>query len=66
MVSDTAGFDDKSFNQNSLAGLLQAVTDLGVTEKHLQSATQEDYARNLDSSCERGLQHDRLGRFPAR
>jgi basic membrane protein A len=54
MVSDTAGFDDKSFNQNSLAGLLQAVSDLGVTEKHLQSATQEDYARNLESLASEG------------
>ena len=54
MVSDTAGFDDKSFNQNSLAGLLQAVSDLGVTEKHLQSATQEDYARNLDALANEG------------
>lgn len=54
MVSDTAGFDDKSFNQNSLAGLLQAVSDLGVTEKHLQSATQEDYARNLESLATEG------------
>ncbi|MEP7361090.1 MAG: BMP family ABC transporter substrate-binding protein [Chloroflexota bacterium] len=54
MVSDTAGFDDKSFNQNSLAGLLQAVSDLGVEETHLQSATQEDYARNLDSLATAG------------
>jgi basic membrane protein A len=54
MVSDTAGFDDKSFNQNSLAGLQQAVTDLGITETHLQSATQEDYARNLDSLAQQG------------
>jgi basic membrane protein A len=54
MVSDTAGFDDKSFNQNSLAGLQQAVTDLGITETHLQSATQEDYARNLDSLANAG------------
>jgi basic membrane protein A len=54
MVSDTAGFDDKSFNQNSLAGLLQAVTDLGIEEVHLQSAAQEDYARNLDSLATEG------------
>ncbi len=54
MVSDIGGFDDKSFNQNSLAGLQQAVQDLGIQEKHLQSAAQEDYARNLESFAAQG------------
>jgi basic membrane protein A len=48
MVSDTGGFDDASFNQSGLEGLQRAVTELGVTEEHLQSDAQEDYDRNIN------------------
>ena len=34
MVSDSGGFDDKSFNQSGYEGLQSAVKDLGIQEKH--------------------------------
>ena len=49
MVSDMGGFDDKSFNQTSLAGLTKAVQDLGIQEGKVQSASDADYAKNVQS-----------------
>jgi len=49
MVSDSGGFDDKSFNQTSYLGLQNAVKDMGVQEKHLQSQTAADYANNVNA-----------------
>jgi len=49
MVSDQGGFDDKSFNQTSYQGLLNAVKNLGVSEAHVQSTSAEQYATNVDS-----------------
>ena len=55
MVSDQGGFDDKSFNQTSYQGLLNAVKNLGVGEKKVQSVTADDYGRNVqamvDAKC---------------
>jgi basic membrane protein A len=49
MVSDAGGFDDKSFNQSGAAGLEQAVTDLGITTKLVESDDGSDFAPNLTS-----------------
>jgi basic membrane protein A len=47
MVSDSGGFDDKSFNQSGYEGLQSAVKDLGIKEKHVQSKADTDYDPNL-------------------
>ena len=49
MVSDTAGFDDKSFNQTSLKGLTDAKTALGIQTDQIESQSASDYAKNLSA-----------------
>ncbi|TCO43825.1 basic membrane protein A [Kribbella antiqua] len=49
MVSDSGGFDDKSFNQTSYKGLQDAVKDLGVTEKKAESKSDNDYPTNMNA-----------------
>ena len=49
MVSDTAGFTDKSFNQTSLAGLERAEKELGVKIAKVESKSDKDYAVNIKS-----------------
>src|SRR5690606_431933 len=49
-VSDDGGFDDKSFNQLSLEGLQAA----GVEEKHVESASEDDYEPNIDRLLDEG------------
>ena len=55
MVSDEGGFDDKSFNETSYKGLMDAKSQLGVQTKELQSSTVGDYAKNVqamvDAKC---------------
>lgn len=48
MVSDQGGFDDKSFNQTSHKGLLDAEKELGIKRNDVQSATTADFATNID------------------
>ncbi|MFT3861794.1 BMP family lipoprotein [Micropruina sp.] len=47
MVSDSGGFDDKSFNETAYAGLTKAVAELGVQKNEVQSAAAADYAKNV-------------------
>jgi len=54
MVSDTGGFDDKSFNQLGYEGLVEAADDLGVEPITVQSDAETDYAPNLDSLISQG------------
>jgi basic membrane protein A and related proteins len=54
MVSDSGGFDDKSFNQSGYEGLQKAVADLGIQEKHVQSKADTDYDPNLRSMVQAG------------
>ncbi|HSU46520.1 MAG TPA: BMP family ABC transporter substrate-binding protein, partial [Arthrobacter sp.] len=54
MVSDSGGFDDKSFNQSGFEGLQSAVKDLGIQEKHVQSKADTDYDPNLRSMVQQG------------
>lgn len=54
MVSDSGGFDDKSFNQLGFEGLTAAAKDLGTKEKHVQSDAETDYAPNINQLLESG------------
>jgi basic membrane protein A len=47
MVSDSGGFDDKSFNQTSHDGLEQAVQSLGIESGEIESQSDSEYADNI-------------------
>ena len=49
MVSDSGGFDDKSFNQTSYKGLTDAATELGIETGEVESTSQGDFAKNIQS-----------------
>jgi basic membrane protein A len=49
MVSDSNGFDDKSFNQTSHKGLDDAKAALGIETGQVESRTASDYAKNIQS-----------------
>ena len=49
MVSDSGGFDDKSFNQTSYKGLTEAKDQLGIATGEVESATTADFAKNIQS-----------------
>jgi basic membrane protein A len=55
MVSDSGGFDDKSFNQTSHKGLLDAKKKLGIETDQVESKNDSDYANNMqamvDAKC---------------
>ncbi|WP_420313599.1 BMP family lipoprotein [Actinopolymorpha alba] len=55
MVSDSGGFDDKSFNQTSYKGLLDAKKELGVSSSTAESKSDGDYPKNVggmvDAKC---------------
>ena len=50
LVSDIGKFNDRSFNQNQLAGLNKAKAQLGVKTLPLQSNSASDYIPNLTSA----------------
>ena len=54
MVSDSGGFDDKSFNQTSYNGLLKAKADLGVETGEVESNSDSEYADNIDALVAQG------------
>ena len=49
MVSDSGGFDDKSFNQTAYKGLTDAKTQLGIETGQVESKADADYATNVQS-----------------
>jgi basic membrane protein A len=49
MVSDSGGFDDKSFNQTSYKGLTDAKAELGIETGEVESSTPADFAKNIQS-----------------
>lgn len=49
MVSDSGGFDDKSFNQTSHDGLVDAKDVYGVQTSEAESKSDSDYPTNLKS-----------------
>ncbi|MET0976754.1 MAG: BMP family ABC transporter substrate-binding protein [Leifsonia sp.] len=54
MVSDSGGFDDKSFNQLGFEGLTKAADELGVEPKTVQSDSETDFAPNLTNLVDQG------------
>lgn len=54
MVSDSGGFDDKSFNQVSYQGLQDAKEFNGVKTAQAESSDASDYAPNLKSMLDAG------------
>ncbi len=55
-VTDTGGIDDKSFNATAYKGVTDAVAQLGIEGKYLESQQQTDYEKNinlfLDEGCD--------------
>ncbi|MDO4296861.1 MAG: BMP family ABC transporter substrate-binding protein [Lachnospiraceae bacterium] len=49
MVTDVGGVNDGSFNQSSWEGLSRAMEELGIEAKYLESATDADYATNIET-----------------
>ncbi|QIS14966.1 BMP family lipoprotein [Nocardia arthritidis] len=49
MVSDSGGFDDKSFNQTSFKGITDAVAALGISKAQLESKSDNDYPTNINT-----------------
>lgn len=49
MVSDQGGFDDKSFNETSYAGLTKASVDLMVEASQIESNAPGDFAKNIQA-----------------
>jgi basic membrane protein A and related proteins len=54
MVSDSGGFNDKSFNQTSHDGLVNAAKNLGVTTAEVESSSDAEYADNIDEMVNAG------------
>jgi len=54
MVSDSGGFDDKSFNQLGFEGLQAAAAELGVEPQAVESKSDADYAPNIDTLVNAG------------
>ncbi|MFZ5858317.1 MAG: BMP family lipoprotein [Chloroflexota bacterium] len=46
-VTDLGGIDDKSFNASAWKGAEDAIADMGVEAKYLESQQQSDYAKNI-------------------
>jgi basic membrane protein A and related proteins len=53
-VTDTGGVDDRSFNQTSWKGVEDAIAQLGVEGKVLESQQQADYENFLNAFIEEG------------
>jgi len=54
MATDVGGLGDKSFNDGSFAGILQAEDELGVEARVIQSKQMTDYVPNLSGLAEDG------------
>ena len=54
MVSDSGGFDDKSFNQLGKEGLDKAAAALGVTGNAVESQAETDYPSNINGLVDDG------------
>lgn len=54
IVSDAGGFDDKSFNQLSYEGVMQAADELGTEVTEVESNSENDYGPNLESLVAEG------------
>ena len=54
MVSDSGGFDDKSFNQTALKGQTDAEAQFGVQTAQVESNADSEYADNIDQLVQDG------------
>lgn len=54
MVSDSGGFDDRSFNQSGHDGLKRAESELGVSIRDAESNSEADFVPNIDSMVQEG------------
>ena len=48
-VTDTGGIDDNSFNQTAWKGVQDAVSELGIEGRFLESQAETDYEANINS-----------------
>jgi basic membrane protein A len=53
-VTDTGGIDDKSFNATAWKGVQDAIDQLGIDGKYLESQQQTDYEKNINAFIEEG------------
>jgi basic membrane protein A len=53
-VTDTGGIDDKSFNATAWKGVQDAIDNLGIEGKYLESQQQTDYETNINAFLEEG------------
>ncbi|MDP9342629.1 MAG: BMP family ABC transporter substrate-binding protein [Actinomycetota bacterium] len=53
-VSDSGGFNDKSFNQTAHKGVTDAESKLGVTGVFLESKSDQDYVPNINQCVQKG------------
>jgi len=53
-VTDAGGVDDKSFNASAWKGVQDAMAELGVEGKVLESQQQTDYEKNINAFIEEG------------
>ena len=65
IVSDSGGFDDRSFNQSSYEGLKKAEKDLGIKTKEAESRPTTDFDPNVRRHGAGRLQPDPHRRLPA-
>lgn len=49
LITDVGGVNDGSFNQSSWEGLQRAMKELGIEANYLESATDADYAPNIET-----------------
>lgn len=54
MVSDSGGFDDKSFNQSGYEGLMMAKSELGVEVDTAESQDDQDFIPNINNMVQGG------------
>jgi basic membrane protein A len=47
MITDVGGIDDATFNATSWQGVQDAIDELGIEGRYLESQQQTDYARNI-------------------
>ena len=53
-VTDTGGIDDKSFNATAWKGVQDAIDQLGIEGKYLESQQQTDYDKNINAFIDEG------------
>lgn len=54
MVSDSGGFEDKSFNQTSHDGMVEAVEAMGMQTAEIESKDVSDFATNIQKMVDAG------------